>query len=191
MQKGDINKTEYVRAIINSNPDLLIAFGCSIIREPLLDAFPGRFLNVHLGLSPYYRGSGTNYWPLVRAEPEYVGATFMHIDAGIDTGEIIHQIRANFSLGDSPSQIGNRLIVQMSFVYRNIIINFESLAKMPQLCLSLNKKVYRKKDFTEESVDALYNNFENNLVEKYLNEKSARCANVPIIINSALEHQTL
>jgi len=191
LQKGDINKTEYVRAIINSNPDLLIAFGCSIIREPLLDAFPGRFLNVHLGLSPYYRGSGTNYWPLVRAEPEYVGATFMHIDAGIDTGEIIHQIRANFSLGDSPSQIGNRLIVQMSFVYRNIIINFESLAKMPQLCLSLNKKVYRKKDFTEESVDALYNNFENNLVEKYLNEKSARCANVPIIINSALEHQTL
>ena len=24
-----------------------------------------------------------------------VGATFMHIDSGIDTGEIIHQIRAD------------------------------------------------------------------------------------------------
>ena len=186
LPKGDINKTEYVQAIIDSKPDLLIAFGCSLIREPLLNAFPGRFLNVHLGLSPYYRGSGTNYWPLVRAEPEYVGATFMHMDSGIDTGEIIHQIRADFFLGDSPAQIGNRLILKMSFVYRNIIVNFESLAKMSQLRLFSNGKVYKKKDFTEDSVSALYRNFENNLVEKYLNEKTAICANVPILINPAL-----
>ena len=39
-----------------------------------------------------------------------VGATFMYIDAGIDTGEIIHQIRADIVIGDSPHSIGNRLI---------------------------------------------------------------------------------
>jgi len=47
-----------------------------------------------LGLSPYYLGSGTNYWPLVNEKPEFVVATFMHIDTDIDTEEIIHQIRA-------------------------------------------------------------------------------------------------
>lgn len=92
--KGEINTSEIVQKIISAQPDLIIAYGCSLIKEPLLSAFKGRFLNVHLGLSPYYRGSGTNYWPLVNGELEFVGATFMHIDAGIDTGNIIHQIRA-------------------------------------------------------------------------------------------------
>lgn len=187
LPRGEINTPQYTKEIVNSKPDLLIAYGCSIIREPLLSAFEKRFLNVHLGLSPYYRGSGTNYWPLVNGEPEYVGATFMHIDAGIDTGEIIYQIRAKYSWGDTPSQIGNRLIVEMGRVYRNIIINFDMLEKMPQLPKPKNERVYKKKDYTNDSVLTLYNNFNNDLIARYLNEEVDRCAQVPIIQNPALK----
>lgn len=185
--KGEINNKKYTDAIISSKPDLLIAYGCSIIKEPLLSAFEGRFLNVHLGLSPYYRGAGTNYWPLVNGAPEYVGATFMYIDAGIDTGEIIHQVRARYFWGDTPSQVGNRLIVEMSRVYQNIIINFNKLEKMPQLPIPSDEKVYKKKDYTEQSVLTLYKNFNDDLIGKYLNEEIARCTKVPIIKNRALE----
>jgi phosphoribosylglycinamide formyltransferase-1 len=187
LPKGAINSDKYTQAIVDSKPDLLIAYGCSLIREPLLGAFKGRFLNVHLGLSPYYRGGGTNYWPLVNEEPEYVGATFMHIDAGIDTGEIIHQIRAKYSWGDTPSQVGNRLIVEMSHVYRDIIVNFDKLQKTPQIPKPLTEKIYKRKDYTEESVAILYRNFRNGLVERYLAQERERCAKVPIIKNSALE----
>jgi phosphoribosylglycinamide formyltransferase 1 len=187
LPKGEINNQKYTDAIISSKPDLLIAYGCSIIKEPLLSAFEDRFLNVHLGLSPYYRGAGTNYWPLVNGDPEYVGATFMYIDAGIDTGEIIHQIRAKYSWGDTPSQIGNRLIVQMSRVYQNVIINFYKLEKTSQLPIQSNEKVYKNKDYTEESVLTLYKNFDNNLIGRYLSEEINRCAKVPIIQNRALE----
>jgi len=187
LPKGDINSPNYTQAIIDSKPDLLVAYGCSIIKEPLQSAFKGRFLNVHLGLSPYYRGSGTNYWPLVNGEPEYVGATFMHIDPGIDTGEIIHQIRAKVLWGDMPVQIGNRLIVQMSRVYRDIIINFDHLEKMPQLPKPPYEKVYKRKDFSRESVEKLYKNFQNGLVEKYLREESERCKKVPIIQNPTVK----
>lgn len=186
LSKGKINSPKYTKAVINSEPDLLIAYGCSIIREPLLSTFEGRFLNVHLGLSPYYRGSGTNYWPLVNGEPEYVGATFMHIDAGIDTGEIIHQVRAKYSWNDTPSQIGNRFIIEMSRVYQNIIVNFERLEKMPQLPIPSNERVYKKKDYTEESVVTLYKNFESGLIERYLSEEVDRCMKVPILTNPAL-----
>jgi phosphoribosylglycinamide formyltransferase-1 len=189
LPKGAINKPEHTQAIIDSKPDLLVAYGCSLIREPLLSAFKGRFLNVHLGLSPYYRGSGTNYWPLVNEEPEYVGATFMYIDAGIDTGEIIHQIRARYSWGDTPSQIGNRLIVDMSHVYKKIIINFDKLQKMSQLPKPVTEKIYKQKDYTEDSVATLYRNFGNGLVEHYLAEERERCALVPIVKNPALEEQ--
>jgi len=185
--KGEINNKKYTDAIISPKPDLLIAYGCSIIKEPLLSAFEGRFLNVHLGLSPYYRGAGTNYWPLVNGEPEYVGATFMYIDAGIDTGEIIHQVRARYYWGDTPSQVGNRLIVEMSRVYQNIIINFDKLEKMPQLPIPSNEKVYKKKDYTEQSALILYKNFNDDLIGRYLNEEIDRCAKVPIIKNRTIE----
>ena len=187
LSKGEINTTKYTQVIIDSKPDLLVAYGCSIIKEPLLSAFKGRFLNVHLGLSPYYRGSGTNFWPLVNGEPEYVGATFMYVDAGIDTGEIIHQIRAKYSWGDSPSQVGNRLIVEMSRVYRNIIVNFERLEEIPQLPVPSNEKVYKQKDYSEESVAILYENFRNGLIERYLKEEAERCAKVTILSNPALD----
>jgi hypothetical protein len=186
LPKGAINSPPYTDTIIQSQPDLLIAYGCSIIREPLLSAFNRRFLNVHLGLSPYYRGSGTNYWPLVNNEPEYVGATFMYIDAGVDTGEIIHQIRARIVWGDTPSSIGNRLIIDMAYVYKEIIRRFDVLERMKQLPKPDKERVYRKKDFSEESVATLYDNFANGLVDKYLSEEVERCRKVPIISNPTI-----
>ena len=183
---GDINKTELVNKIISINPDLIISYGCSIIKEPLLSKFEGRFINVHLGLSPYYRGSGTNFWPLVNGEPEYVGATFMYIDEGIDTGEVIHQIRATCFEGDTPSTIGNRLIIDMCRVLRKVIINFDSLEKNISTTKSINSKFYKKKDFTEASVAKLYNNFGNQLIKNYLQVAKKKNKKAPIFSNSTL-----
>ena len=181
LPKGQINSSAYTQAIIDAQPDLVVAYGCSLIREPLLSAFKGRFLNVHLGLSPYYRGSGTNFWPLVNKEPAYLGATFMHIDAGIDTGEIIHQIRARLVWGDTPSQIGNRLIVDMCRAYRRIVANFDALTPVGQLPLPDDARVYRKKDFTEDAVQTLYRHFREGLVDDYLTQARERCRRVPIV----------
>lgn len=183
LPRGQINSSRYINAIVDSAPDLLVSYGCSIVRDPLLSAFHGRFINVHLGLSPYYRGSGTNYWPLVNEEPEYVGATFMHIDSGIDTGEIIHQIRAKCCWGDSPSQIGNRLILDMTRLCEKIIINFDRLKKMKPLPNPSSEKVYKKNVYSEESVVELYKNFKSGLMERYETEQEIRCAQVPIICN--------
>ena len=186
LPKGQINDEKYTQQIINSNPDLLICYGSSIIKEPLITFFKNRYLNVHLGLSPYYRGSGTNYWPLVNEEPEYVGATFMHIDAGVDTGEIIHQIRPRYSWNDTPSQIGTRFIAEMAREYLKIIINYNSLPTMPSLKSKAKDKLYKMKDYSEESVKILYENFNNGLIKKYLEEKEERCSKVPIITNPLL-----
>ena len=186
IKKGEINEDAHVNDIINLNPDIIVSYGCSIIKPPLIEAFKGRFLNLHLGLSPYYRGSGTNFWPFVNNEPEYVGVTFMHIDAGIDTGEIIHQIRPRIMHGDNIHQIGNRLISDMAKVCGNLISKFENIEKMPQPEKPLNEKYYKKKDFSEESVSIMYKNFSNGLVEKYLNEKPKRDSNVPIVENPSI-----
>jgi hypothetical protein len=43
-------------------------------------------VNLHLGLSPYYKGAGTNFWPLAKGEPECVGATFHILTREVDAG---------------------------------------------------------------------------------------------------------
>ena len=110
-----------------------------------------------------------------------VGATFMHIDSGIDTGEIIHQIRADIFLGDSPHTIGNRLIKKMTRNYINLIVNFKSITKLKQL--NVNGKLYQNKDFDAMACRKLYDNFNNGMIEKYL-EKNEFVN--PILINPSL-----
>lgn len=180
---GEINDFCHVKEIDSLGLDVLIAYGCSIIKEPLLQKFNRKLLNVHLGLSPYYRGSSTNYWPLVRGAPEYVGATFMYMDSGIDTGEIIHQIRARIFPGDSPHQIGNRLICDVAMVYAEIVKNYENLSVMSPNPNSNEVEYCRRDDFSEKSVKILYDNFSAGMIDNYLYNVEERCENVPIIEN--------
>lgn len=186
LHKGDINLPEVGREIIELRPDLLVAYGCSILKGELLETFENRFVNVHLGLSPYYRGSGTNFWPLVNGEPECVGVTFMHIDTGVDTGTVIHQVRARFAPGDTPSQIGNRLIRDACEVCRSLVERFDRLEPMAQLPVPPDARCYRKKDYSEESVLELYRRFDAGLVDDYLRDAAERRRRRPIVENPTL-----
>ncbi len=181
IQRGDINLTDNVNKIISLKPDIIISYGCSIIRSDLLQIFKGKFINIHLGLSPYYRGSGTNFWPFVEDELSLIGTTFMHIDEGIDTGGIIHQIRAEIRKGDSIHSVGNRLIQNSAKECIKLIENFESVKNIKKLKnKSINGKLYRNKDFTEESIQQAYHNLDQK-IERYLDKKNILDKESPII----------
>lgn len=186
--KGEINESEHVEAIIKLNPDIIVSFGCSIIRSKLLSIFKGRFVNIHLGLSPYYRGAGTNFWPIVNKELEFIGTTFMYIDEGVDTGEIIHQIRAEINIQDNIHQIGNRLIRNSFIEVVRLIRNFQKLERVEQISMgNYKERVYRKKDFTEDSLERAYENISNGIVAEFLANKSEALEKYPIITNPGLK----
>jgi folate-dependent phosphoribosylglycinamide formyltransferase PurN len=171
--RGEINLEKHVNEIIKLNPDYLVSYGCSIIKSNLIQHFAGRFINLHLGLSPYYRGTGTNFWPLVNGEPQFVGATFMHIDEGIDTGKIIHQIRAKIVPFDTVHSIGNRLIKDACEVMGGILkVGLQDGAGDLPVFDKKKEKLYRNRDYTEASVVQLYRNFSEGMIENYLNKKA-------------------
>ena len=39
-----------------------MVYGTTIIKGDLIRIFEKRIINLHLGLSPYYRGAGTNFF---------------------------------------------------------------------------------------------------------------------------------
>jgi phosphoribosylglycinamide formyltransferase 1 len=178
--KGHINLPTVVAEIKRFRPDIVICYGSSLIGPELIQTFRGKFLNVHLGLSPYYRGSGTNVWPLINKEPCMVGATFMHMDEGIDTGRIIHQIRADIFLGDSPHSIGNRLIAKAADTYCDIIAEYENLSdeKQPHS----EGRLYLQKHFNKHACETLYKNFSDGMILDFLT--TTKSALLPYIVSN-------
>ena len=179
--KGAINSDiDLQDNLYKSKPDIIISYGCSIIKENIINKFPRKFLNIHLGLSPYYKGAGTNLWPLVNNEPEYIGITYMYIDANIDTGDIIHQIRPNIYSYDNVHTIGNRLIKDMILELDLLLSKIQNIKAIPQWKVA-NEKIYKKKDFDEKFLELMYENINNEMLKNYLYNKKEIDKNVPIV----------
>lgn len=167
MPAAGINSPAFHSVIDNVEFDVAVTFGVSILSSETIVRLRNRILGIHLGLSPYYRGSGTNFFPFMNGELGAVGYTLMHLDNGVDTGAIVHQGRAPVVLGDSIHSIGNRNI---EYLIRDIVrlglngIDFESAIHVDHS----NGKLYRKRDFTEDALKTALRNIRDGLVDSYI-----------------------
>jgi len=179
-----INSKDTIKFISHIDFDIAITFGVSILNSETINALNDKILGIHLGLSPYYRGSGTNFFPFVNNELEAVGYTLMHLDKGTDTGQIVHQGRAPIVLGDSIHTIGNRNI-RLLFVdiIKLIESKFDFSISKSQILRDSNR-YYRKKDFSEQSLITALENLNDGLVERYLSDASNMNSRYPIFRSS-------
>ncbi len=90
IRMGDVSRMPLDSLDEALGADAFLVFGASYIRGPLCDALvERRAVNIHMGVSPQYRGSSTNFWPLYDGRPEFVGATIHRLTAGLDSGPIL------------------------------------------------------------------------------------------------------
>jgi phosphoribosylglycinamide formyltransferase-1 len=181
----EINSDPIVYEIQKLNPDLIVAYGCSIIKPKLLELFKDRIINVHLGLSPYYFGAATNFHAMVEGDFQCVGYTFMYMDAGVDTGEIIHQRRAKIYPFDNPHTIGNRLIKDMASDFVSLVENFDKVTRLEQF-KTAHGKLFKIKDATKERTELLYKNLKKGALDEYLGLKREKESLYPILEQQVL-----
>tara|TARA_B100000212_G_C27367187_1_gene530860 strand:- start:1277 stop:2101 length:825 start_codon:yes stop_codon:yes gene_type:complete len=183
--RGWFSSETCLKELKTLNPSQILVYGTSIIKGEIINHFKKRILNLHLGLSPYYRGAGTNYFPFVNKEPEYAGSTIMYLDSGIDTGEIIHQFRPEINISDSFHQLSNRFLVKSFKIYSLIaakhLVNGLGKPSISSEIKNNKKLVYKKNDFCKKNIISLYDNFQNNMIENFLENKKNRYANTPIL----------
>jgi len=73
--------------------DVCVVFGASYIKGPLVEALTERrAINIHMGVSPYYRGANCNFWAMYDRKPEMVGATLHLLTTGLDSGPIVRHV---------------------------------------------------------------------------------------------------
>ena len=120
-----------------------------------------------MGLSPYYKGSGTNFFPFVNKELHFCGSTIMLISKKIDSGKIVHQIRPDFKPTDNIHTIGNKIIKKTATDLCRILTTKKKI-KVFKIRTKYKTKYYKRKDFDNKKLDIALNNIKQNLVVNYI-----------------------
>src|SRR5438034_2186150 len=156
---GGVNQPESIAWVRKRRPEVVVLFGASVIQEPLLQLFRGRLVNVHLGLSPYYRGSGTNFWPLVHRRPECVGATIHLAVARVDAGAILAQLRPDAELMDRAHDLGTKTIVAAFRALPRVLMDYVEGRLDPRGQQLEAGRVFRRDDFNATAVGQMWRHF--------------------------------
>lgn len=178
---GESNSTEVFSWVQSLEPDYIVLYGTSIIKDPLLSAYDGRLINIHLGLSPYYRGTGTNFWPLVDRCPECVGATIHLAVLSVDAGAILQQVRPQAEAGDGAHELGTKTIMAAVEALPSVVERYAAGEIEPQRQDLSIGKVFRRKDFHADAVRSLWDNLNSGMMDDYLANRSERLAKFPIV----------
>ena len=169
IENKKINQKENIDYIKKLNPKLISVHSTSLISEDLINEFPKRIINLHAGLSPYYRGSGTNVWPFYIKELEYVGMTIHYIDKVIDSGDIILQGRPKFEIGDNTHSIGCKNIILGTDLMIKVIRKYLEKGKLPSVKQNKKKgRLYLKKEFNDEVVKTINKYIDEGLISEYI-----------------------
>ena len=152
LESGDLTRCsiEYLSDFLKS--DVYLVFGSSYIKGELVNFLINhKALNIHMGVSPYYRGTDCNFWALVDDNPHLVGATIHMLSKGLDSGPILYH--ALSEIKDDPF-VYTMSTVKSAFHSLAERIKNESIFKYSPEIQNNSKEVrYSKKDqFNEEIV---------------------------------------
>lgn len=183
LEFGKINSEKTLAYLEEYKVDYILLFGTSIIKPIILDQFPGKVINLHLGLSPYYKGSGTNFFPVVNNEFSCIGATIHEATIKVDAGGVLHQVRPKtFYEDDTIHSIGNRLIKEAGALYPKVVESYIKHAIQPVLQKEAeSSKVYRIKDFTPDAIRKAHKVLADRGVAKYLEHLQVQEEKHPIV----------
>lgn len=151
IQKGQLNSPKTMEILKKFSPGVIAIFGTGMLQENLLNLYPGRIFNLHVGLPEFYRGSSCNFWPIYEKQLEKLGAAVHLTNEGIDKGQIAAQ--AAIELDDKDNEqtlagktllVGVQLMIATIKNWRNKTLNFSHLTKPG--------KLYLRKEFTPHAV---------------------------------------
>lgn len=168
-----LNRPEILDTIKSLKPDAFAVFGTSLVKKDLMELSP-HFVNIHLGLSPYYRGVATSFWPFVNDEPEYVGVTVFYLDEGIDSGPVLHQGLVDFEPGDSIHDGSVKSIITGVDLQVQALKEIEAGTEQAfEQDLSIGQTYYNK-DFNVETLRECLAKWDDAAFSRYLSEQDER-----------------
>ncbi len=88
-----VNSESAIALLRELAPRVVVVNGTRILSRRVLESIDAVFLNMHVGITPKYRGVHGGYWALANGDRENAGVTVHLVSPGIDTGAIVYQDR--------------------------------------------------------------------------------------------------
>jgi phosphoribosylglycinamide formyltransferase-1 len=115
------SEAQYVKCLKDRGVGLGVLAGfMRMLKEPFIEAFPNRIINIHPSLLPAFRG--LEAWKqALDYGVRYTGCTVHFIEMGMDTGPIIMQAVVEVKDDDTPETLHQRIQVQEHRIYPEVI----------------------------------------------------------------------
>lgn len=88
---NSVHDKDFAQQLELAQPTLIFINGTRILKRALLEKIKCPIINIHVGITPKYRGVHGGYWAVHNNDLAHFGVTLHLVDAGIDTGRIIAQ----------------------------------------------------------------------------------------------------
>jgi len=165
---NDPPSVELVRAL---EPDVVAVYGTHLLGREFIRACPPWLINLHGGLSPWYRGSATLLWPIYMMEPGYAGVTLHLIDERIDSGDILQHARPAIRADDSVHDIGCRAVVVAADTMVRLLRKLERDGDLERVPQRKGGKIFYSDDFRPHHLRVINFLLQNGLLAEYLSKR--------------------
>ena len=169
---NSLDKSQFKEAL---SSDLYVVFGASYIKGWLIDFLVDKkAINIHMGLSPFYRGSSCNFWALYDDDPSYVGATIHMLNKGLDSGDILFHCVPKLSASDT----------SFDFTMRSVLVAQKGLVETVNSGEIFSMKSV-KQDKTQEIRYTKNSQFTDAVASEFLNREidlSSYQINYPVLL---------
>lgn len=172
---GKLNKYSLNELDPYLKSDIYIVFGSSYIKSELIDfLIQNKALNIHMGISPYYRGTDCNFWALYDENPHLVGATIHYISKGLDSGPMLyHAVSTNYNIdpfGYSMSSVKSAFISLVERIKNQSIFSYKPIFQDKFNEIRYSKKIDFNdqviQDFFDKKIDLQSKKFSLNLLKE-------------------------
>ncbi len=171
---GELNKLplSFLDDFLKS--DIYVVFGGSYIKGELVDFLvKQKTINIHAGVSPYYRGTDCNFWALYDDNPHLVGSTIHLLSKGLDSGPMLYHAMSNLKTNPFEYTMSTVKSAFHSIAERikdNSIFNIEPLAQDKVKEVKYTKKSDFSeqvvKEYFEKKIDLNSKKFDNSLLKE-------------------------
>ena len=165
---GEINNQNTIDFIVKNQPDILITFGIGILHQNFLSVAPREIWNIHGGLSPWYKGAITHFWPSYHLQPQYTGCTIHYINSKIDAGAIIHQTPAVLEYDDGLHQLSCKSLQIALKVVVPLLSSIKKSNNIKAVNQKTTGKLWLKKDWDPQHLRLIYGLYDDKIVNAYL-----------------------
>jgi methionyl-tRNA formyltransferase len=107
----DINDPDCLAFLRQQNTDVLLTYGTAILRDEALGIASRGVLNLHGGIVPYYRNVHCDFWAFRKGDTAKIGCSVLHLDAGIDSGDVALRRSIDYAPGDSLRAVKKKLLL--------------------------------------------------------------------------------